>query len=99
MAYGTVGKLHIKPGHIADVVAILNEWETDRKDKVDGVIAGYTLHPDLHQNTLIITAVFRDQKAYLKNADDPDQDKWFSRLAEHFSAEPEWNDGQIVSGA
>lgn len=98
MAYGTVGTLHIKPGHVEDVVALLKEWERDRKPSVNGAIGGYTLHPDLHQNTLIVVAVFADQKAYLANADDPEQDKWFQRLAEHFAAPPEWSDGQVVTG-
>lgn len=98
MAYGTVGRFRIKAGHMDDAIAILKEWERDRKPTINGAVGGYTLQPDLDQDSLFVMAVFADQKAYLANADDPEQDTWFRRLAEHFAAEPEWHDGQVVTG-
>jgi hypothetical protein len=61
MAYGTVGKLHIKPDHTQDAIALLKEWERDRKPIARGAIASYTVQPDLDQNTLLVVAVFADQ--------------------------------------
>ena len=99
MAYGTVGKFRIKPGHVDDAIGLVKEWESSRKPNVTGAIAGYTYQLDSDPNTLMVAAVFADKAAYVANADDPEQDKWFSRMAEHFAGEPEWNDGEIVSGA
>ena len=96
--YGTVFRMRIKPGAEQQIVALLQEWERERKPKVRGALGGYLFKPDSRSNELIGVAVFRDREAYRANAGDPEQDAWYRRLREQLVADPEWEDGTILSG-
>ena len=97
--YGTVARIRPKAGSEKALIAMMDEWRKSRKAKVKGAVATYTYKLDRDPGTLLMAVVFQDKKTYRANADDPEQDKWFGRIAEHFAGEPEWNDGQIVAGA
>ena len=75
----------------------MSEWERDMKPKVSGAEAGYLFKLDADPNTAIMVAVFSDKGAYTKNADNPEQDKWFQRIRDCLDADPEWNDGEIIA--
>jgi len=96
--YGTVYRMRPKPGAEAQVVALLEEWERDRKPKVRGAIGGYVFRPENAPGQLIGVAIFRDRESYRANADDPDQDAWYQRLRALLEADPEWEDGVILVG-
>ena len=96
--YGTVYHMRPKPGAEPHVVALLEEWERERKPKVQGAIGGYLFKPDNRPGQLIGVAIFRDHESYRANADDPEQDAWYRRLREHLEADPEWDDGIILGG-
>lgn len=40
--------------------------------------------------------VFEDKESYVANANSPEQDARYRRMAELFAGEPEWHDGEIV---
>lgn len=46
-----------------------------------------------------ISAVFRDESSYRKNADDPIQDQWFREQMSLLESDPEWHDGEIIHSA
>ena len=94
--YGTIYQLRPKPGKEADVVALMNEWDRDRRPKVKGSLAGYLYKLD--KGGLMGAVVFESKEAYVANANDPEQDAWYRRLRDLLEADPEWNDGEIVSG-
>jgi len=96
--YGTVYRMRPKPGAEAQVAALLEEWERDRKPKVRGAIGGYVFRPENAPGQLIGVAIFRDHESYRANADDPDQDAWYQRLRALLEADPEWEDGVILVG-
>jgi quinol monooxygenase YgiN len=96
--YGTIYRMRPKPGAEPQLVALLEEWERERKPKVRGAIGGYLFKPDGRPGELIGVAVFRDQESYRANADDPAQNAWYQRLREHLEADPEWDDGVVLSG-
>ena len=96
--YGTIYRMRVKPGAEAEVVALLDEWERERKPKARGAVGGYLFKPDRRAGELIGVAVFRDRESYRANGEDPEQDAWYRRLREHLEADPEWEDGSILGG-
>ncbi|MBI4505724.1 MAG: hypothetical protein HY691_09340 [Chloroflexi bacterium] len=42
------------------------------------------------------TVVFQDRETYMRNADDPDQDRWYKELRVHLAGDPEWEDGEVL---
>ena len=45
---------------------------------------------------MIMIGIFDNKELYRKNADDPDQDRWFRRIMEHLESEPDWHDGEFI---
>jgi len=94
--YGTVARFKVKSGHFDDLVGLMHEWDRDRKPQVKGAVAGFIYRLDEDRDEAILVAVFKDRDSYKANADDPEQDKFFQRMREHFASDAEWNDGEIV---
>lgn len=97
MMYGTVAHMRIKPGQEKAAIALLKEWERERKPKVKGAIASYLYKKDTNPNELIMAVVFQDKKTYVANAEDPEQDRWYRRVRELLVADPVWEDGEIIA--
>lgn len=95
--YGTVARMTFKPDGLDEFIKIWDEWNRDAKPSVEGVVAGYVYQLDADPNQAIMAVVYRDKAAYMANADDPEQDKWYRRMRECMTADPEWNDGKIVA--
>ena len=96
--YGTIYRMRPKRGAEPQLVALLEEWERERKPNALGAVGGYIFKPDGRPDELIGVAVFRDRESYRANASDPAQDAWYRRLREHLEADPEWDDGVILGG-
>jgi hypothetical protein len=96
--YGTIFRLRPRPGEESQLVALMDEWDRERKSRVRGAIGGYLFKPDKRPGELIGVAVFRDRQSYQANAADPEQDRWYRRFREHLQADPEWEDGEILGG-
>ena len=96
--YGTIYRMRPKPGAEPHLVALLEEWERERKPNALGAIGGYIFKPDGRPDELIGVAVFRDRESYRENGSDPAQDAWYQRLREHLESDPEWDDGVILGG-
>ncbi len=95
--YGTVARMHPKPGHEQTLIELNDEWQRERKPKVKGALGAYVLRPDNKPDEMILMAIFEDRQTYRANAEDPEQDRWFRRLREHLQADPEWEDGEIMA--
>ena len=91
--YGTamIGKL--RHGNSVDELGdVVEAWE--RKRQVPGFIGTQIMVAD-DGRTVINTAVFTDQAAYTRLADDPEQDAWYrGEIAPLLDGEPRWVDGQ-----
>ena len=96
--YGTIFRMKVKQGQEQRVVDIFKEWEMDRKPHVKGVVAGLLMKPDKASGEFVGVAVFEDKTAFMANADDPEQDKWFRKLREILTEDPAWEDGEYVAG-
>jgi hypothetical protein len=78
------------------VADLLRQWERERRPNVPGAVAGYLLKPRSGAGDLVGVAVFDSESNYRKNADDPEQDRWYRQLRDLLEADPEWNDGDIL---
>lgn len=94
--YGSVARFTVKPGRVDELISVMEEFDRDRKPRIKGFRGSWVYRLDADANTLMLAVGFEDKAAYMANADDPEQDKWFQRMAEHMAGEPEWNDGEII---
>jgi hypothetical protein len=46
------------------------------------------LRPDRDPREVVLSALFESRDTYRKNADDPEQDRWYRGLREHLEADP-----------
>lgn len=97
--FGTVGRMRVKEGKLDDLLKLMEEWDRDRRSKVEGAIGSYLYKLDRDPSQVVLAVVFRDRQTYFKNADDPEQDQWYRRLVELLEGEPVWDDGEIVHGS
>jgi quinol monooxygenase YgiN len=94
--YGTIAKIQLKPDKESEAIRLLWEFEGDR---VPGEVSEHLYRSDENPDEYYLAVVFESREAYLANADSPEQDARYRRLAALFAAEPEWHDGEIVYSA
>jgi quinol monooxygenase YgiN len=97
--YGTIARIRIQAGREEEALALLREWERERRPRAEGAQDGYLFRPDREAGTAYLVAMFHDEASYRKNADDPEQDAWYQRFRALLEADPEWNDGIFESSA
>ena len=88
--YGTVARLKVKEGGLEQI----RQMEMNRQP--EGFIGTLVFQSDFNPKELWLVAVFKDKAAYFANADSPEQDQEFRQLSEFFTADPDWNDGEVV---
>jgi quinol monooxygenase YgiN len=93
--FGTVYRMRPKPGAETAIEDLLRREEGERATPT-GFIAGYLFRSRSRPGELIGVAVFDSEASYRKNADDPEQDRWYRQLRELLEADPEWNDGEVL---
>ena len=82
-------RMKVKSGQVEKVQELFDEWEKDRQPKIKGVVGGLLLKPDNKPGELIGAGIFADKDAFMANANDPEQDRWFRRTMEHLESEPD----------
>ena len=95
--YGTIARLRPKAGHEEQVLSLMDQWNRERRPTVQGAAGGYMLRPDRNPSEIVLIALFESRETYRKNADDPEQDRWYRALREHLEADPTWEDGEITA--
>ena len=96
--YGSIFRMRPRRGREKDIVALMEEWDRQRRPKARGARAGYLFRPNDRTNELIGVAVFDDRATYEANAADPEQHQWYTRLREMLEADPAWEDGEYLAG-
>ncbi len=94
--FGTVFRIKAKPGHEEAMTERLERWREERGSKVQGYVASYMFKLRRQPGEYIGVAVFDSEENYRKNAENPEQDRWYREFREHLEADPEWNDGDIL---
>jgi quinol monooxygenase YgiN len=94
--FGTVARMRVKKGMESSLEELSRNFESRN---VPGwqwtTIYRATGDPQEYW----IAVVFRDEASYKKNADDPEQNRWFGELMKMLESEPEWHDGNVVHTA
>ena len=93
--FGTIYHMRPKPGAEAAIKDLMRREEKERTSPA-GFVAGYLFRPRSRPEALIGVAVFDSEASYRKNANDPEQDRWYRRLRELLEADPEWYDGDVL---
>jgi len=96
--FGSIFRMKPRSGQEAAVVELFKEWQRERQPRVEGAMGGYVLKPEKSPGELIGVAVFTSKETYFKNAEDPEQDRWFRRLRELLEDDPAWEDGDVLIG-
>ena len=62
-----------------------------------GSVALLVFQMDADPNEFIVVAVAESEEAYRASAESPEQHERFLEMMRYLAAEPEWNDGQVVT--
>ena len=93
--YGTIARMHAKPGARDALVASMKDEPTDS----DGFIGFQVYASEEDPDVLWMSVQFRDKASYQANADDPAQDGRYRKMREFLAEDPEWHDGEVISSA
>lgn len=91
--YGTVARLHVKPGMIERFQEMAKGFG---ETQAPGYLGTTIYLTNAATNELHMAVVFESKLAYEKNSDDPEQAERYSQMAEMLLGEPEWHDGEII---
>jgi heme-degrading monooxygenase HmoA len=92
--YGTIARLRIKPGMEE---AFRSESRRQEERQIPGGIASYVYRMDRDPREIFLVVLFESKETYVANAQDPRQHEDYVRLMSFLDADPEWNDGEIIS--
>ncbi len=92
--YGTIAHFRIKPGKRDELVKTMDSFGGAF---IPGWKADYYFQMDRDSDEFYLVAIFDDKQSYDANADSPAQHERYMKFRSFLVADPEWNDGQIVS--
>lgn len=92
--YGTIAHFRIKPGTRDEFVKTMDSFGDTF---IPGWKVDYYFQMDRDSDEFYLVAVFNDKQSYDANADSPDQHERYLKFRSFLVADPEWNDGHIVS--
>ena len=92
--YGTIAHFRIKPGTRDEFVKTMDSFGGAF---IPGWQADYYFQMDRDSDEFYLVAIFDDKQSYDANADSPAQHERYMKFRSFLVADPEWNDGQIVS--
>ncbi len=94
--YGTIARVHPKPGALAQLRAMTDDLNSARGRVPDGFVASYVFIPDeqpYERDTVFLVAIFEDKAKYDANADSPEQHEQFLQMRAFMEDDPDWMDG------
>ncbi len=92
--YGTIAHFRIKPGTKDEFIKAMDSFGDAI---IPGWIMDYYFQLDRDSDEYYLVAVFKDKNTYQANADSPQQHERYLQFRSFLTADPEWNDGSIVS--
>ncbi len=90
--YGTIAKMHLKPGAQKEIDRLSREWSTE----IPGFVFQHVYRMDADQNEFMLVVGFTDKAAYHKNAASPEQAARTAQYMALIDGPPEWHDGEVV---
>lgn len=93
--YGTIARFRVRKD--VDKTEFKKRMDEFDSSQIVGWIADYIFQTDLNSDEFFLVAIFNDQASYQANADDPKQHERYLIFRSFLDADPEWNDGTIIS--
>lgn len=93
--YGTIARFRVK-GDV-DKTEFKKRMDEFDSAQISGWIADYIFQTDADTNEFYLVAIFKDKDSYQANANDPKQHERYLIFRSCLDADPEWNDGDIIS--
>jgi hypothetical protein len=95
--FGTIGHARPKPGHEAEISALLEEWQRTIRPLIPGEMLSLSGTPKDRPGEMVFIALVQDEQTYRNLANLPEQDAWFRKLVTHLEGEPTWEDVELTS--
>ena len=92
--YGTIAHFRIRPGTRDEFITTMDSFGGE---PIAGWMADYYFQMDKDPEEFYLVAIFKDRESYQSNADSPEQHERYLKFRSFLVADPEWNDGFIVS--
>ena len=93
--FGTVARLKVQPGKEQALMEHGERWSRERSG-TSGQVASYLFKLDGKSDEYLLVAVFRDKESYVRNASDPETDRFYQGMRALLQSDPEWNDGEVT---
>lgn len=93
--FGTVARVTVQSGKEDEFLSISEQWVRERGETT-GEVAEYVFKSEGRPGEHFLIGIFRDRETYYANARDPETDRWYRRMRTTLTADPEWNDGEVV---
>jgi antibiotic biosynthesis monooxygenase (ABM) superfamily enzyme len=91
--YGTVARLQVKPGKEAEFLAFGDQVGVAT---IPGLARELIFRMDADAGEFYMCVAFESKKAYVTNANSPEQNARYEQFRALLTADPEWHDGEIV---
>jgi quinol monooxygenase YgiN len=91
--YGTVARMKVQPGKMDEFIKTMTD--TSRR-RPKGYLGETVYQMDSNPNEVMMAVFFQDKAAYQANANDPEMNKEYERYRALLTADPEWNDGEVI---
>ncbi len=91
--YGTIARMRLKPDAEPQFRNLMKEYEGL---SVPGYVRSTVYKMDGDSNEYYLAVAFEDRDSYRANAESPEQDERYRKMAALLEGEPEWHDGEIV---
>ena len=95
--YGTVAVCRVRPGSEAAYIELSRRWKRERGPQVRGFVDEYVYRSEADPTEFFACLLFESRDAYLRNAQDPEEERWYQRFRELMESDAEWHDGQVVN--
>jgi quinol monooxygenase YgiN len=92
--YGTIAHFRIKPGTQDEFIKVMDSLGDAF---IPGWKADYYFQMDKDSDEFYLVAIFNDKQSYDTNANSAEQHERYLKFRSFLVADPEWNDGHIVS--
>lgn len=91
--YGTVARVQVLPGKEPELLMLGEEMS---KKPAEGQISDHMFKLDSGNDQFIVVAIFSDRESYHRYAQSPESDQNYQKIRALLTADPEWNDGEVV---
>jgi heme-degrading monooxygenase HmoA len=92
MMYGTIAKMHVKPGMEAE----LERHSREEVTSIPGFVFEHAYRMGSDPQAFMLVVGFESEEAYRKNAESPEQHARYEKYRALLDADPEWYDGEIA---